>query len=308
VKFELSPRYQRIPDNSLIEDLQRVAHRLSKTTVTKQEYERLGSYAQGTIAQRFGSWKIALERAGLSAKRLAPLSAEECITELKRVAAQLSKNSLTLPEYRRAGRYSESPFLRNFGTWEKTLQAAGLSVSPRYHHRVSDEQYFENIERIWISLGRQPKCTEIIKPFSAYSLRAYEGRFGSWRKALVAFVEYVNKEEAQAGRRATPDATQSTSPPTHEPPACHEIRFREKVRRTSRKPSLRLRFRVMRRDNFKCRQCGRSPAVEPGVVLEVDHIKCWAEGNETVMENLQTLCKSCNQGKSNLPQCELPER
>jgi 5-methylcytosine-specific restriction endonuclease McrA len=34
------------------------------------------------------------------------------------------------------------------------------------------------------------------------------------------------------------------------------------------------------------------------VQLHVDHIYPWAKGGETVVENLQTLCMTCNIGKS----------
>jgi hypothetical protein len=74
----------------------------------------------------------------------------------------------------------------------------------------------------------------------------------------------------------------------------------EKVQGDSRDISDRLRFFVMRRDHFKCQQCGRSPANEPGVVLVVDHIKPWSEGGKTVIDNLQTLCRECNAGKGDL--------
>ncbi|KAB2833205.1 MAG: HNH endonuclease, partial [Candidatus Brocadia sp.] len=57
---------------------------------------------------------------------------------------------------------------------------------------------------------------------------------------------------------------------------------------------------VMRNDNFKCRICGRSPATDQNIKLEVDHVKPWSKGGETVIENLQTLCSDCNSGKSNL--------
>ena len=70
--------------------------------------------------------------------------------------------------------------------------------------------------------------------------------------------------------------------------------------RTGRDPSLRLRFGVMKRDNFCCRACGASPALQPGLTLHVDHVKAWSVGGETVEENLQTLCEACNQGKSNV--------
>jgi len=57
----------------------------------------------------------------------------------------------------------------------------------------------------------------------------------------------------------------------------------------------------MRRDGFKCVQCGRSPATETGVALHVDHITPWTDGGTTSMDNLQTQCERCNFGKSDQP-------
>ena len=70
--------------------------------------------------------------------------------------------------------------------------------------------------------------------------------------------------------------------------------------KTSRNINLRLRFRVMVRDHFKCCKCGKSPATDPSVILHIDHIYPYSKGGETVMENLQTLCSECNLGKSDL--------
>ena len=61
-----------------------------------------------------------------------------------------------------------------------------------------------------------------------------------------------------------------------------------------------MKFLVMRRDNFRCRITGRSPATDPSVILEVDHVTPWEQGGETLMENLQTVVKQINIGKSNL--------
>ncbi len=60
----------------------------------------------------------------------------------------------------------------------------------------------------------------------------------------------------------------------------------------------KLRYKVLKRDNFKCCTCGASPAKDPGVELHVDHIVPWSKGVETTLENLQTLCSRCNIGKS----------
>jgi len=59
--------------------------------------------------------------------------------------------------------------------------------------------------------------------------------------------------------------------------------------------SSRVRFAVLKRDNYQCQICGRSQTV--GVQLHVDHIVPLAKGGSNNMENLQTTCDECNIGK-----------
>lgn len=49
-----------------------------------------------------------------------------------------------------------------------------------------------------------------------------------------------------------------------------------------------MRRAVFERDGWKCRHCGS------GVRLEADHIFPYSKGGATTLENLQTLCKTCN--------------
>lgn len=58
----------------------------------------------------------------------------------------------------------------------------------------------------------------------------------------------------------------------------------------------RLRFKIMRRDGYKCRLCGM--AADDGVKLHIDHIVPVAKGGKTKETNLWTLCQPCNSGKS----------
>jgi 5-methylcytosine-specific restriction endonuclease McrA len=58
----------------------------------------------------------------------------------------------------------------------------------------------------------------------------------------------------------------------------------------------RLRFRILGRDGFRCRYCGR-PGDAPGVVLHVDHVVPVAAGGTTSEDNLRTACEECNLGK-----------
>lgn len=69
---------------------------------------------------------------------------------------------------------------------------------------------------------------------------------------------------------------------------------------SSRKISDKLRYQVLKRDNFKCCACGASPAKDPSIELHIDHIVPWSKGGETKADNLQTLCSKCNLGKSDI--------
>ncbi|OGL35671.1 hypothetical protein A3F38_02445 [Candidatus Saccharibacteria bacterium RIFCSPHIGHO2_12_FULL_48_21] len=62
---------------------------------------------------------------------------------------------------------------------------------------------------------------------------------------------------------------------------------------------LSLRVKVLSRDKFRCVFCGKSPAINAGTILHIDHIKPFSKGGENTLDNLQTLCQDCNLGKSN---------
>ena len=199
-----------------------------------------------------------------------------------RVASKLHKSSVKSTEYEEMGKYERDTIAKRFGGWAKALEKARLKKTRNI--RISEEELFQNLEEVWIRLGKQPRYAEINKPLSKYVGSTYHRRFGTWRKALERFIEYVNNEKPASSAVAIQnlEAEPSTG------------------RKTKRTISNRLRFIVMRRDNFKCKICGRHPASDPKIELQVDHVKPWAKGGETVLENLQTLCSQCNIGKSDL--------
>lgn len=205
------------------------------------------------------------------------VSDADLLADVRRVAAQCGSGRLTWTAYSHAGSYGAETIRKRFGSWNAALERAGLSVGKRWG--VPDVELLENIADLWTRLGRQPRRDDLAKYGSRFSSSTYERRFGGWRKALEAFVAFANAND-QAPQRPRRSST---------------IR-----RSTPRQPSLRLRFKVMRRDKFRCSQCGASPAKIPGVELHVDHLVPWSQGGETVFENLATLCTRCNLGKSDL--------
>jgi 5-methylcytosine-specific restriction endonuclease McrA len=198
------------------------------------------------------------------------------------VSIALGKNSVTANEYNKKGKYHNTILVKKFGSWFKALEKAGLNKTRNLN--ITDEEFFQDIENTWMKLGRQPRYKEMQAPLSKYSSATYAYRFGTFLKALEKFVEYINNEKNLSSE-------ESIKKLDVKPTTKHT---------TSRNINWRLRFIVMRQDNFKCKNCGRSPATDPSIVLHVDHIKAWANGGETILENLQAICSKCNIGKSDL--------
>lgn len=67
--------------------------------------------------------------------------------------------------------------------------------------------------------------------------------------------------------------------------------------KSKRNIPLGLRYKVLKKDNFKCVACGNS-AVD-GAKLHIDHKIPFSLGGLTELNNLQTLCIECNISKSN---------
>jgi len=287
MKFELKPDNRGASDQVLLDDLRRVAALLGRNSASRDEYDKNGRFHSKTLAKRFGSWNAALDIAALEVSKPMNLSREACIEDLRRVAQQLGKKSVTIEEYRDLGRFTEGPFRRLFGGWVAALEAAELKAAEGFKRPNTVEELNQNLEAVWRTVGRQPKQSDMRFPLSKIGHDAYCRRFGSWRKALEAFVAYANGDSDE-----TASIEQSAEPPA--PAAAEESQ------RTSRNISWRLRFLVMRRDGFRCQQCGRTPAITPGTVLVIDHINPWSKGGESVYDNLRTLCEVCNGGKSDL--------
>jgi len=296
MKFELNDYHRNVSDQEFILDVQKTAKKLGKNTLTGEEYSLHGKYHSSTLTRRFGSWKKVLEMSSLETQGhnfKYDFSDEDVMADLKRVAGIMQTETLTAREYNVHGKYHSTTLIRRYGTWNNILELAGMKAN--LNRNFSDEQMFEEIERIWIILGRQPTTTDVKQGISKYSLNSYSRRFGGWRNALQAFVDYINSEEKQEEIsnivEPEPQAISTLSENTNNRNVSHK---------TSKDINLRLRFKVMQRDNFKCCACGASPAKDPSVELHIDHIFPWSKGGETEIDNLQTLCSKCNLGKSDL--------
>lgn len=64
----------------------------------------------------------------------------------------------------------------------------------------------------------------------------------------------------------------------------------------NRAPTKKMRMDILRRDDFRCRICGRRATDHVDVELHVHHILPYGIGGLTEPDNLITLCHSCHYG------------
>jgi hypothetical protein len=119
-----------------------------------------------------------------------PVSNNELIVDLQRIAKSLNSNTVSQTNYATAGVYEYSTVIRRFGSWNAALQLAGLALSNE--NGISDERLFENLLDLWQHLGRQPRRSELTLELSKFSQSPYNRRFGSWTASLEAFVSFAN--------------------------------------------------------------------------------------------------------------------
>jgi len=141
-------------------------------------------------------------------------------------------------------------------------------------NRYSEKNLFDNLEKVWNFKNEQPTTRDMQCFPSEITFGTYFNRFGSWKNALIEFVKYKNSGKIS-------------------------IKKNEYITKKRKNFNNSLRYDIMKRDNFKCCLCGKSPAKDSNVILEIDHILPITKGGDNNFDNLQTLCKDCNIGKLN---------
>ena len=206
-------------------------------------------------------------------KRNSP-SGCDILEDIKNVMCNLGKDTLTIKEYDENGKYSSSTAIRKIGTWNTILKSLNANHNVIFH---KDVELLNNIEKVWLQKGTQPTRRDMDnKNWSKISSGAYLRHFGSWYNALDNFLDYIKQE------------SNDTNIEFHE--LDNETDYKHK---TKREPSDRLKVQVLMRDGNRCRICG--VVCDGGIhKIHFDHIKPWAKGGETTLDNLQVLCSVCN--------------
>lgn len=295
MKFVLNQYAYSVSEDELLDDLRKVSSLIGDQYLSISKYKKFGGkHNDATFAKYFGSWLNALSKAGLrttrNEKEMKRISDADLIDDVKRIADVLKAETITSSQYADMGIVSLWTITNRFGSWEEFLQKAGLKTTG-FKTNISDIDLLNEIERIWIILGKQPTTDDMKKGISKYHLCTFTRRFGGWRKALEEFVKYINGEvvyEEIAKEDLSPkDGVKSSNTNTI-----------SKKHKTPREPSSRLKVQVLMRDGNRCRLCGVE--CNDGLHnIHFDHIIPWSKGGETTLENLQVLCSDCNLAKGN---------
>jgi hypothetical protein len=145
--------------------MKRVADLLGKRQLSSKEFRRHAKFTAQPVIDRFGSWEKALEEAGLEscdkAKLDRPLSKEECVNELQRVACALSTSTLTQDAFNSISTFSSFRVVRACAGWENALSMAGLMPSPNLKTKIPLEDLAAKFLEVTIELKRIPTLLQL---------------------------------------------------------------------------------------------------------------------------------------------------
>lgn len=110
----------------------------------------------------------------------------ELINDLRTVSRLLNKKYISKSEYEKNGKYSASPFLRNFGSWIASLEAAGLNTEreAKEYKRISDDDLLKDVKCVCQLLQKGNVTTRDYSENGNYSVQTLLNRFLTWNNVL----------------------------------------------------------------------------------------------------------------------------
>lgn len=128
---------------------------------------------------------------------------------------------------------------------------------------------------LFLSLDKQEAIGQILDIKGHETLQGKETMLYNWLNNMVEFIEN--------GKRTRENV------PIPKPKKQNKKSKRNAFTRS-------IRHEVFKRDNYRCKECG---ATNKETTLHIDHIVPVSKGGTDELDNLQTLCESCNLAKSN---------
>lgn len=174
----------------------------------------------------------------------------------------------------------------------------------RYNHSL---QAFENLKKNYLGRYDRPEATNNLFSHLPKELKPTKSRFYRWLMQQLDRDEPIgdlaNDIKRDSSYPIATDSIKIIKAYLISQGACDqalqalEESWEEFKSNTPARFSLspKIRFEVLKSNNYRCQICGASAS--DSVKLEVDHKVPVAKGGTDEMENLWTLCFTCNRGK-----------
>lgn len=123
MKYCIKEYHYKISGKTLLNDLRKSAKLLGKKSLKCYEYRVTGNFGTTTIMSRFGTWNRALEKAGLDIGIHRIYTERDLLINLKKVWDTLGRQPRHKELLKPLSKYNNKVYIRNFGSWNKTLRA-----------------------------------------------------------------------------------------------------------------------------------------------------------------------------------------
>lgn len=112
------------------------------------------------------------------------------IAQIRRVASESGKNSLSKTEFKSKSGISWWHFYKHFDSWNAAIEAAGLT--PTDVSRIDEADLFQEMKHVFVKSGGV--CTHMkFMKLSGRSAKTYRRRYGKWVNTLKAFREWLQE-------------------------------------------------------------------------------------------------------------------
>jgi hypothetical protein len=135
------------------------------------------------LTHRINLGVICMRPFSLSRVSGAPVSDEDLIADLRRVAENISRPTVRQKQYRQLGKYAHTTLTNRFGSWNKANIAAGFGA---YDKSTSTELIVADLRRVATIISQSTVSLRQYVQLGNHDRFTVINRFGSWKKALAS--------------------------------------------------------------------------------------------------------------------------
>lgn len=197
-KYRIKPTP--ISEDDCIRELKRVAALLNRKDLSSKLFNKHAKFSCKPVIIRFGSWHNALQKAGLElcekSKKEVPLSLDECITEIKRVANLLNSDYLTASNFDKHANFTSYRVVRSCGTWHAALEKAGINVSPFFIKEIPLHKLANDFLKVAIQVNRVPTIIQLVRRSTPVS-HTFSNKFGGYKEFKIRAIDFLFSSNAK---------------------------------------------------------------------------------------------------------------